>query len=105
MWMRYAGERGLRSGSIFVTRSGAPMDRSNILHAMKALCDAARVDRRKVFPHNFRHLFACLYYRAEKDLSRLADILGHSNLNTTRIYKSQGAEQLRRIERLGLVVT
>lgn len=101
---RYAEKRGIRAGSIFVTRSGRPLDRSNILHAMKALCGAAGVDRRKVFPHNLRHLFACLFYQAEKDLSRLADLLGHSNINTTRIYTSvSGAEQTRQIERLGLV--
>ena len=80
------------------------MDRSNILHDMKALCDAAGVNRNKVFPHNLRHLFACLFYRAVKDLSRLADLLGHSNINTTRIYTCvSGDEQERQIERLGLV--
>ncbi|MBE6969394.1 MAG: integrase [Ruminococcaceae bacterium] len=102
---RYAKDRGIRSGSIFVTRSGKPMDRSNIFHQMKTLCDAARVAREKVFPHNLRHLFACLYYKVEKDLSRLADLLGHSSLNTTRIYTSlSGAEQQRQINRLGLVL-
>lgn len=81
------------------------MDRSNILHEMKALCEIAHVDRSKVFPHNLRHLFACLYYKIEKDLSRLADILGHSNVNITRIYVSLcGDEQERQIERLGLVI-
>ena len=102
---RYAGERGIRCGSIFVTRSGKPMDRSNILHGMKALCKEANVGVRKVFPHNLRHLFACLYYKASKDISRLADILGHSSINTTRIYTSvNGTEQQRQIERLGLVI-
>lgn len=100
----YIKDTGLESGSIFVTRSGRPMDRSNILHEMKALCEEAGVDREKVFPHNLRHLFACLFYRAEKDLSRLADLLGHSNINTTRIYTSvSGEEQARQIEGLGLV--
>ena len=80
------------------------MDRSNILHNMKALCEMAGVDRKKIFPHNLRHLFACLFYKAEKDLSRLADLLGHSNINTTRIYTSvSGQEQARQIEQLGLV--
>lgn len=103
--MRYAKDRGIHAGSIFVTRSGKPMDRSNILHRMKALCEAARVAKEKVFPHNLRHLFACLYYKVEKDLSRLADLLGHSSLNTTRIYTSlSGAEQQRQIDRLGLVL-
>ena len=102
---QYAKECGVHCGSIFVTRSGKPLDRSNILHRMKDLCEAARVAREKVFPHNLRHLFACLYYKVEKDLSRLADLLGHSSLNTTRIYTSlSGAEQQRQIDRLGLVL-
>lgn len=101
----YAKERNIQRGSIFITRNGNPMDRSNILHAMKALCQAAKVDRNKVFPHNLRHLFACLFYKVEKDLSRLADLLGHSNVNTTRIYTCvSGEEQARQIERLGLVI-
>ena len=100
---RYIKERGIQKGSIFITRSGSPMDRSNILHNMKALCEMAGVDRKKIFPHNLRHLFACLFYKAEKDLSRLADLLGHSNINTTRIYTSvSGQEQARQIEQLGL---
>ena len=102
---RYIKERGLKSGSVFVTKSGRPMDRSNILHEMKALCDAAGVDRKKVFPHNLRHLFACLFYQKEKDPIRLADLLGHSNVNTTRIYTCvSGDEQERQIEQLGLVM-
>lgn len=101
---RYIKERGIQKGSIFITRSGSPMDRSNILHNMKALCEMAGVDRKKIFPHNLRHLFACLFYKAEKDLSRLADLVGHSNINTTRIYTSvSGQEQARQIEQLGLV--
>lgn len=102
---RYAKEKGLGSGSIFVTKSGRAMDRSNILHEMKSLCLAADVNQNKVFPHNLRHLFACLFYKAEKDLSRLADLLGHSNINTTRIYTCvSGDEQERQIEALGLVL-
>lgn len=101
----YAAEQRIRSGSIFITRSGRPMDRSNILHEMKSLCEAARVDPTKVFPHNLRHLFACLFYKASKDLSRLADLLGHSSVDTTRIYTCvSGSEQQRQIERLGLVI-
>lgn len=101
---QYAKRNKIDSGSLFVTRTGKPVDRSNILHEMKALSEAAKVDRRKIFPHNLRHLFACLYYKVSKDLSRLADILGHSSINTTRIYTSvSGAEQARQIERLGLV--
>lgn len=100
----YAKEKGIRSGSIFVTAGGKPMDRSNILHEMKALCQLAGVERTKVFPHNLRHLFACLYYKVSKDLSRLADVLGHSNVNTTRIYTCvSGAEHARQLERMGLV--
>lgn len=101
----YARNKGLKNGSIFVTKSGRAMDRSNILHEMKSLCEAASVERNKVFPHNLRHLFACLFYKLEKDLSRLADMLGHSNINTTRIYTCvSGDEQERQIERLGLVL-
>lgn len=102
---QYAKLRGIHSGSIFVTKSGKALDRSNILHAMKALCKDAGVEERKVFPHNLRHLFACLYYKASRDISRLADLLGHSSINTTRIYTSvSGSEQQRQIERLGLII-
>ncbi len=101
---KYVRKKKIRSGSIFVTRSGKPVDRSNICHEMKALCEAARVAASKVFPHNLRHLFACTYYRVQKDLSHLADILGHSNVNTTRIYTLvSGKTQMKRIESLGLV--
>ena len=102
---KYAGERQIQKGCIFITKSGRPMDRSNIFHGMKKLCDEAGVSSKKVFPHNLRHLFACTFYRLKKDLSRLADILGHSNINTTRIYTQiSGREQLRQIEQLDLVV-
>jgi site-specific recombinase XerD len=88
-----------------VTKSGKPLDRSNILHDMKALCAKAGVERTKVFPHNLRHLFACVYYKASKDISRLADILGHSNINTTRIYTSISvSEHARQLDQLGLVL-
>lgn len=101
----YAKDNRIESGSIFITRSGRPMDRSNILHDMKALCEDAKVNRHKVFPHNLRHLFACQFYQVEKDLSRLADLLGHSNVNTTRIYTSvSGEKQIRQIEQLGLII-
>jgi len=102
---KYIKQCGLKSGSVFITRNGNPVNRNNILYEMKALCEKANVERSKVFPHNLRHLFACLYYKLEKDLSRLADILGHSNINTTRIYTSvSGDEQQLQIERLGLVM-
>ncbi len=101
----YARKRGLQRGSIFVTRSGKAMDRSNILHEMKALCEEAGVDRKKVFPHNLRHLFACIFYKTQKDISHLADILGHSNINTTRIYtRISGEEHARQMDRLGLLL-
>lgn len=102
---RYASANGIHRGSIFVTKNGKPLDRSNILHGMKKLCAEANVSVRKVFPHNLRHLFACLYYKVSKDISHLADLLGHSSINTTRIYTSvNGSEQQRQIERLGLVI-
>lgn len=101
----YIKERNIKSGSIFVTRNGNPMNRSNIWQEMKDLCESAGVDREKVFPHNLRHLFACTYYSIEKDITHLADILGHSNINTTRIYTLvSGEEQEKQIGMLGLVV-
>lgn len=100
----YLKDASIKTGSIFVTRNGKPIDRSNILHAMKALCKEANVAPEKVFPHNLRHLFAYTYYKAEKDISHLADILGHSNINTTRIYTMvSGEEQVKQIERLDLI--
>lgn len=102
---KYAKVRNIIKGSIFITRSGKPLDRSNILHDMKALCKDADVEVEKVYPHNLRHLFACLYYKEIKDLGRLADILGHSNVNTTRIYTCiSGEEQRQQIEKLGLII-
>lgn len=101
----YARKKGIRRGSLFVTSSGRPLDRTNILHEMKALARKAGVDEGKVFPHNLRHLFACTYYKKEKDLCRLADLLGHTNVNTTRMYtRISYKEQLRQIEQLELVL-
>lgn len=103
--LRYIRAQGLRSGSVFRTRTGRPVDRYSIFRAMKALCGPAAVDCRKVFPHNLRRLFACAYYQAEKDIAHLADLLGHSSVNTTRLYLAQsGAAQARSIGRLGLVL-
>ena len=100
----YAKERRIRSGPIFVTQSGKPIDRSNLLHSMKSLCDRAEVDSRKVFPHNLRHLFAVTYYENQKDVCHLADILGHSDVNTTRIYTIMSSRDYRqKIEDLGLL--
>ena len=90
---RYIREKKITSGSIFVTRTGKPIDRSNILHGMKALCEAAKVLKSKVSPHNLRHLFALTYYKVERDICHLADLLGHSNINTTRIYTMVSCEE------------
>lgn len=101
----YAKEHGISSGMIFVTKSGNVMNRSNVWLEMKKLCKDAGIEPSKVFPHNLRHLFARTFYGIEKDISKLADILGHSNINTTRIYiMSTGAEYLNRIENMKLVI-
>ena len=103
--LNYAKRRKIAEGAIFVTRTGRPLNRSNIWAAMKKLCHAAGVKSSKVFPHNLRKLFARTFYGIEKDIAKLADILGHSSINTTRIYiMTTGAEHRRKIERLGLVV-
>lgn len=103
--MAYAKSKGIRSGSIFVTRSGKPIDRSNIFHAMKKLCHDANVEKTKVFPHNLRHLFAVSYYETHHDLSGLSCLLGHSNINTTRIYTMTPIEEKEQfVNDLGLVV-
>lgn len=101
----YARENGIRTGRIFVTKGGLPMDRSNVWSAMKGLCKKAGVKESKVFPHNLRKLFARSFYRKEKDIAVLADILGHSSIDTTRIYiMSTGTEHRRKIENLGLIM-
>ena len=105
MLMRYVKEKGILSGSIFVTKKGRPVDRSNVWHEMKKLCQQAGVNARKVFPHNLRHLFAVTFYRQQKDLAKLADILGHSSIETTRIYAMEsGAEHQRMINALHLTL-
>ncbi len=102
--LRYCRERGISTGRIFVTRSGKGVDRSNIWREMKALCLEAGVRPGKVFPHNLRHLFARTYYQQTKDITRLADILGHSSIDTTRIYTAGTCrEQERTLSRLGLL--
>lgn len=104
MLLKYAKENNIKSGSVFVTKTGKPLDRSNVWKMLKNLCDAANVSKSKVFPHNFRHLFARTYYSLEKDISRLADILGHSNVNTTRIYTMESGDVHRmQIQKLGLL--
>ena len=102
----YMKKQKKTAGAVFITRSGRPLDRSNIWRDMKALCERAGVEPGKVFPHNLRHLFARTYYMLEKDLSRLADILGHTNVSTTRIYTAEsGTVHARQMERMGLVIT
>ena len=101
----YCRKVGIRSGSIFITRNGKLMDRSNISKRMKLLGREAGVDTSKVFPHNFRHLFARIFYSIEKDVVRLMDLLGHSSINTTRIYTMSTEEQPRRqMSRMRLVL-
>ncbi len=103
---KYIKENHVLTGPVFVTKNGKPLDRSNIWRDMKALCKSAGVPAQKVFPHNLRHLFARTYYSMEKDLSRLADILGHTSINTTRIYTIEsGAVHAQQLERLGLIIT
>ena len=102
----YLRKQKITAGAVFISRNGRPLNRSNIWRDMKALCESAGVEEGKVFPHNLRHLFARTYYAQERDLSRLADILGHTNITTTRIYTAEsGAVHARQIGRLGLIVT
>ena len=102
----YLNRQGRTQGPVFVTRNGKPLDRSNIWRDMKSLCQSAGVDPKKVFPHNLRHLFAQTFYAVDHDLSRLADILGHSNISTTRIYTAEcGNIHAQQIERLHLIIT
>lgn len=101
----YAVKQKIRSGVIFLTRNGKPLDRKTIWAQMKGLCKSAGVAPGKVFPHNLRKLFARTFYGIEKDIAKLADILGHSSIDTTRIYiMTTGTEHRRKIEQLGLVV-
>lgn len=103
--LRYAAEQGIKNGIIFVTRTGKPISRTNIWREMKALCIEANVNSQKVFPHNLRHLFARVFYGIEKDIAKLADILGHSSINTTRIYIiSTGMEHRQRMENMRLII-
>lgn len=104
MLKKYAEEKRIIRGSIFITKNGAPLDRSNIWRMMKSLCQIANVPKEKVFPHNLRHLFARTFYTVQKDIVRLADVLGHSNVDTTRIYTMETGETHRKqIQMLGLL--
>lgn len=101
----YINKNKIKSGAVFVTKCGKPVSRSNIWREMKGLCKAANVNPKKVFPHNLRHLFARTFYGIEKDIVRLADILGHSNVNTTRIYiMSTGEEHCRKLQNMRLII-
>ena len=103
--LSFARRQGIAGGVIFVTRGGKPLDRSNIWAQMKGLCRKAGVNPAKVFPHNLRKLFARTFYGIEKDIAKLADILGHGSIETTRIYiMTTGSEHRRKMERLGLVI-
>lgn len=102
--LKYAKKQKTVSGEIFLTRNGKPLTRRQIWAEMKALCKYAGVEPSRVFPHNLRHLFATAFYRACKDISKLADVLGHSSIETTRVYLvTSGAEHQRQLDRLGLV--
>lgn len=101
----YAKKSGIQTGAIFITRRGKSLDRSNIWARMKRLCEAAGVEPGKVFPHNLRKLFARTFYGIGKDIAKLADMLGHSSITTTRIYiMTTGSEHRRQLEQMGLVV-
>ncbi len=103
--LRYAAEQKILSGAIFITRNGKPMSRTNIWREMKSLCVQAGVNPQKVFPHNLRHLFARTFYGIEKDIAKLADILGHSSINTTRIYIiTTGDEHRQHMENMRLII-
>ena len=102
---RYMQRQKIQSGPVFITRTGKPMNRSNIWREMKALCERAQVAPSKVFPHSLRHLFARTFYSIDHDVAKLADLLGHSNINTTRIYIiTTGAEHRRKMETMRLVI-
>lgn len=103
--LKYAGKNKIASGEVFLTRSGKSLSRRQIWSEMKRLCKHAGVEASKVFPHNLRHFFATVFYRPNKDIVRLADVLGHSSVETTRIYlKTAGEEHIRQLDRLKLVV-
>ncbi len=105
MLLKFARKEKISSGSVFISKNGNPLDRSNIWKMMKSLCKTANVAEKKVFPHNLRHLFARTFYSLRKDVFRLADILGHSSINTTRIYTMEtGDVHCKQIQELGLLV-
>jgi len=100
----YIGKMKIKKGIVFCTASGKAVNRSNIWREMKSLCKKAGIDEKKVFPHNLRHLFATVFYEIKKDIAKLADVLGHSNIETTRIYiKTTGKEHRKQLNRMKLV--
>ncbi len=103
--LRYVKEQKISTGTVFVTKGGRPVSRNSIWREMKGLCLTANVSPCKVFPHNLRHLFARTFYGIEKDIAKLADILGHASINTTRIYiVTTGAEHKRKMEQMNLII-
>ena len=101
----YAAKKGISEGVIFAAKSGRPLHRGNIWAEMKKLCKDAEVSPEKVFPHNLRHLFARIFYSLDKDIAKLADMLGHSNIETTRIYiMESGRIHRQKLERMRLVL-
>ncbi len=103
--LRYIAEQKIKDGAVFITRTGKPLSRTNIWREMKGLCEQAGVNPNKVFPHNLRHLFARTFYGIEKDIAKLADILGHTSINTTRIYIiTTGNEHRQRMESMRLII-
>ena len=105
MLSAYMKRQNIRSGPVFVSKNGKPLDRSNIWKMLKDLCESAGVSKDKVFPHNFRHLFARTFYSLQKDIVRLSDILGHSSVETTRIYTMEsGTEHRKQLQKLGLLL-
>ena len=103
--LQYIKKTGVKAGSVFVTKTGKKLNRSNIWRDMKALSERANVDQEKVFPHNLRHLFARTFYSLERDIVRLADLLGHSSINTTRVYTIEtGREHFNCLERMHRVL-
>ena len=102
--LKYAKKNKIVSGEIFLTRNGTRLSRKQIWAEMKWLCSKAGVAAKKVFPHNLRHLFAVTFYKSSKDIAELADIVGHSSIETTRIYLlTTGAEHVQQLDRLNLV--
>ncbi len=101
---KYAKKQKIACGEIFLTASGCGISRCQIWSEMKKLCQSAKVDESKVFPHNLRHLFARAFYKVCRDIVQLADVLGHSSIDTTRIYLvTTGTEHAKQLDKLGFV--